>query len=458
MGTLASVVEAQGAPYDATVTPSEGTARRDIRNSLTVGVAIALFSIGSFAFYLVAGRALGPDAYGLAAALQNVIVVAAMPLIALQWATARLVASSTGDARRHAMASYRRLLIRASIVGVVVTIVAIGVTIGIGAAHAGTPVEPLCLTYVAILMFVPGVISLGTLQGEDRYTGFAASYASTGVLRAPILLPLLAIPLLDKVSSTVLSVAAATAIGAVIALWLTRRELRVTDAPDPDVWRGFTRALPPIVVGLTGIAVLANVDVVAAKLSLGGTAAGLFGAAAVIAKALMVIPAALTTVLLPRVAAREAEGKPTGSLLAAGILVMFLAGLLAIAVIYPFENTVIDIAFGAQYEGAAPLLIPFLGATTLLGALLILVNHHVGRGDHRFVWAVGGLAIVQLVLLTLFSATGNEIIAVDAIVAGLGLVIHEVIYFNSDDSMLRGAGAQFRTIARKLTNRGEDAA
>jgi hypothetical protein len=137
---------------------------------------------------------------------------------------------------------------------------------------------------------------------------------------------------------------------------------------------------------------------------------------------------------------------------------MVVAGALAMAICYPLEQPIIDIAFGSQFEGAAPLLIPFFGATTLLGALLILVNHHVARNDHRFVWAVGGLAVLQVMLLVFFSHSSQAIIIIDAAVAGVGLVIHEMIYFNTDESMLRGAGQQMAYVVRRITGRRQGTA
>jgi hypothetical protein len=153
----------------------------------------------------------------------------------------------------------------------------------------------------------------------------------------------------------------------------------------------------------------------------------------------------------------EAKGERTGSLLAAGIVAMLIAGLVAMLLAIPLAEPVMSIAFGSEYSSAATLLVPFIGATTLLGALLILVNHHVARSDHRFVWAVGGLAILQIVLLIFFSTSSEAIIAIDAIVGGVGLVVHELIYFNTDESMLRGAGAQFAAIVRRLRRRNQGA-
>jgi len=168
----------------------------------------------------------------------------------------------------------------------------------------------------------------------------------------------------------------------------------------------------------------------------------------------MLVPQALTVVLLPRVAEREARGSTTGPLLAAGVAVMFAAGIVAMLLAIPLEGWITTITFGSEFAPAADLLVPFLGATTLLGALLILVNHHIARSDHCFAWVVGGLAVVQVVLLAFFSTSAGAIIAVDATVAAIGLIVHEMLYFRTDESMLRGVARQARAVIDRTRTTG----
>lgn len=450
-------MNARDGPYHAPVPPDEQrTARQDVTSSLTVGASIAAWSIGAFVFYLIAGRALGPAQYGLAAALQSVIVVVAVPIIALQWSVARVVASGGPEAQAGAMGTYKRALARGTGLAAALAAIATVVVIAIASTGHDVPTAALVLTFAAIVLHVPLLVAEGALQGSHRYAGLAWSYAASGVLRAPLLVLLLVAPIGD-VNATVLAVALAVGIGAAWAVGLTRPGLRTATRPSATDWSDFTRPLPAIAIGLGGIAVLQNVDVIAAKLSLGGVDAGLFGAAAVLAKGLLVVPQALTIVLLPRVAEQEARGKPTGSFLAVGVLVMAVTGILAMAVAAVIEGPVMTIAFGSAFEGAASLLVPFLGATTMLGALLILVNHHVARSDHRFVWVVGALALVQITLLALFGHSAGMIITIDAAVAGVGLLIHEVIYAGTSESMISGAGTQAMNIIRRLrqSSKGE---
>ncbi len=428
--------------------------RGAVHSTAIVAACLAAWSIGAYVFYLLAGRLLGPEEYGLVAALQAVIVVLALPAVSLQWSIARSIASSDGTSQADTAATYRRAVVLGSIASVILAAIATAATVALGSANPGIPVGPLVATYWSATPLVPLVLGMGALQGRHRYWGFAWSYGSTGVLRAPFLLLLLAIPLIGGVEATSLATGIPYLIGAAMALWLTRELLTRRARPSREAWRSFARVLGVSAIGLGGIAVLTNVDVVAAKIGIGGDEAGYFGAAAIIAKALMLVPQALTVVLLPRVAEREARGSTTGPLLAAGVAVMFAAGIVAMLLAIPLEGWITTITFGSEFAPAADLLVPFLGATTLLGALLILVNHHIARSDHRFAWVVGGLAVVQVVLLAFFSTSAGAIIAVDATVAAIGLIVHEMLYFRTDESMLRGVARQARAVLNRTRTTG----
>ena len=451
-GPLYDGAVTQAVPTRAPRTPAPGA----MRSGVVIATSLAAWSIGAYVFYLLAGRLLGPAEYGLAAALQAVIVVVALPMTALQWSSARVVAASRSDS--DAAAVYRRTLVTSTLYACALAAAATVVTIFVAARSNGIPIGPLVAMYWSLVPVVPLFVAIGVLQGQHRYAAFGWSYGLTGVLRPILLLPLIAAPVLTHVESTVVATGIPCAIGAGLAVWLTRSMLRSRGRPSTEAWRSFRLGLGAATIGLAGIAILTNVDVVAAKLALGGDEAGYFGAAAIIAKALMLVPQALTVVLLPRVAERQQRGQATGSLLAVGVLAIAAAGLLAMALAVPLEGPIVTITFGTAFEPAAALVVPFFGATTLLGALLILVNHHVARNDHRFAWAVGALAIVQVILLVLFGTSAGAIIAIDAIVAGAGLVIHEVMYLQTDESMLMGAGRQARSVLRRIRARPEDAA
>ena len=104
----------------------------------------------------------------------------------------------------------------------------------------------------------------------------------------------------------------------------------------------------------------------------------------------------------------------------------------------PLGEPITRIAYGAEYLPGADLLAPLVAASTLLGLAIVLVTHHAARRDHRFVWAVAIVAVLQLVLLLLLGNSAAAIIWVDVASGVAVLVVHEVIHGRDRDGIVRG--------------------
>lgn len=407
-----------------------------------VGVSLVVWAIGSYAYFLIAGRVVGPATYGLVSALIGVLTLISWPCTALQWSAARTLASAPAD-RSDAMAAYRRALLRSWVVAI--GLGAAGV-IAVVIAHQFSDVVPtwaLVATCVSAIPILPFFVAIGALQGESRYAGYGVSWALTGVLRAPAMFPFLAIAA-GSATAVVLGSGVAVLIGLLLAMWLTRDDLRVSRTPSRATWERFTSGLGATVVGLIGFASLVSLGVVVAKLRLPADDAGYYGAANTLGRAVLMIPQAVAIVLLPRVARRRSGDLPTGALLAIGAVATLAIGIAGAVFVEFLGVPLIGLTFGSAFEPAATLLPQILAASTLIGVLFILVNHHAARGDHRFAWALAVVAAVHLLLLVALGMSANAIIAIDAVAAALGVAVHEVIYRGTGDSLIRGLGALMR--------------
>jgi O-antigen/teichoic acid export membrane protein len=398
--------------------------------------ALVAWNVGNYAFFLIAGRVLGPDEFGLAAALLAVTVIVSVPGNALQYGVARSVAAPVGVTEGVPSAVYRRAWFASLWIAPAVGVLAAAGILIVLAVDRDAPVGPLLLTVAAVVPMAALFLSLGQLQGERRYRGYAITFSLWGLPRPVLLVPLAAAGLgvSAAVGATALSIAIAAGVGAA----LTAASLAGGPAPDPADWRVFTRSLPPVVVGLAGVACLTNLDVVAARLALSPDDAGYYGAEAVLGKAIIVIPQALAIVLLPRVAERRAAGGDTGRQLALASLVTIVVGGVTALLCIPLGETVTRIAFGEEYVPGAGLLAPLVASSTLLGLALLLVSHHTARSDHRFVWSVGGIVVLQVVLLSILNGSGGQIVAANAIAGAAVLVAHEAIHGREDDGLVRG--------------------
>ena len=119
--------------------------------SIAVGVGIAGWSIFNFVFFILAGNLLGPEKYGLVAALLAVVVTAFIPMSALQAGAARPFAVGSEEAP----ALYRRALVRVTGGIFVALIIAIGVLGIIRLIHPTIPFVLLLLAMIAIVPMAP---------------------------------------------------------------------------------------------------------------------------------------------------------------------------------------------------------------------------------------------------------------------------------------------------------------
>lgn len=398
--------------------------------------ALVAWNLGNYIFFLAAGRFLGPEDFGLAAALLAVTVIASVPGNALQYGIARSVAAPMEPVDGVPSAVYRRAWRRSLTIAAGLGAVGAAGIVAVGAFADGAPVGPLLLTLCVILPMGPLFLSLGQLQGEQRYRDYAVTFALWGVPRPIVLLPLglLGLGVYAALGATVAALVIAAAAGAM----LTAPRLAGPLPGTGHDWRAFTASLPAVVAGLSGVAFLTNLDVVAAKLALDADDAGYYGAQAVLGKAVIVVPQALSIVLLPRIAARRAEGGDTGRILALAVVITISVGGAVALLCLPLADLITRIAFGSDYLPGSGLLAPLVAASTLLGLAIVLVAHHSARADHRFVWAVGGVAALQVVMLILLHDTGGQIVLVNLLAGIAVLVVHEAIHGRSTDGIARG--------------------
>jgi O-antigen/teichoic acid export membrane protein len=204
-----------------------------------------------------------------------------------------------------------------------------------------------------------------------------------------------------------------------------------------------------MVVGLSGLGLITNLDVIAAKLSFGANSAGQFAAAATLAKSVFLIPQAVSFVLLPRVAAWSAASGDTGMLMAVGLAATLVAGGLASLVIWSIAEPLLRVTYGSGFTGSAELLGAYAAASTLLGALIVVINHHLGRGADGFVWATGVLAVADAALLLAFHSSQWSIVAVDAVVGVSGLVLHECMFIGTRHAIIPAASRAIRQVRQR---------
>jgi O-antigen/teichoic acid export membrane protein len=165
-----------------------------------------------------------------------------------------------------------------------------------------------------------------------------------------------------------------------------------------DLWTHVRRAWAPI-AGLIVIAVLQNIDIIAAKHQFTKNVASSYGATAVAAKVLIWVAIGAGFYLVPEVARRRSEGEDTRPVLVRALAIVMACAVPALLIFAFGARPLLRAAFGAKRLGAVDSLLPLGIAFTVLAATYLAIQYMLALKRTWFLVALGAVAVAEPVLL-----------------------------------------------------------
>ena len=378
-------------------------------HTLLVAAALGIAQVAAYAVSVVAARALGPDGFGILAALLGILLIGSVLAMGIQAVAARRLVQVESSQR----AGAARSMLRDGLIG------------GGAVALATLAISPLLVWllrldgWASLLLAAAAFIPLtwagaqyGVAQGRESYRRLAAVYALVGLGRG--IGGVVGALATGSVLGTMAGLALGTALGALIG--------RIVVAPLASAPRerleGFFAESAHATHALLALFVLTNVDVLLARALLDAEQAGIYGVGAVIAKVAFWLPQFVSVVAFPRFAdARRGRATVVSLLAVAGI------GLLVVAGTAVMPGLVVAFVGGAAYSSLVPIawLFAALGATFALAQALLLTR--LAIDDRRAVIAVWGAAALLVASATLILPRTVEGLATSALIAGAALAV-----------------------------------
>ncbi len=200
------------------------------------------------------------------------------------------------------------------------------------------------------------------------------------------------------------------AMGVYCSVQLRRYEQRTLGLPETDplskaaleLWTHVRQAWAPI-AGLIVIAVLQNIDIIAAKHRFTATKdlASSYAATAVAAKVLIWVAIGAGFYLVPEVSRRRAEGKDTRPVLAAALGIILVCAVPVLAIFAVAAKPLLRIAFGPHRLEASDSLLVLGVAFTVLSATYLAIQYMLALKRTWFLVFVGAVAIAEPIILLL---------------------------------------------------------
>jgi O-antigen/teichoic acid export membrane protein len=381
---------------------------------------MAVANGSNYAFNLVMAAMLGPAGYGALGALLALVLVGSVPGLALQAVVARRTAllERGGSApARGPWPETRRLVVWAGLAFGALVVLAAPALDAFLHLNSTLPVLwlAIALAPTPLLFAVQGL-----LQGRERFATLAAVMVIGALVKLAAGLLLVASGL--GVSGALAGVAAGAALAAAAGLRLAappshRGVLARRDRPGRAAALDLGREVGSATVGLLGLFLLANLDVLLARHYLDPAASGLYALGAVVAKIAFWAPQFVLTVVFTRLVVASDPRRLLGrsAVLVAGfggLLTAGLAGAARLGLAVPL--------LGRSYTDAAGLLPLFALLGTGLALTQLLLFEGIATRDRRMGRAIAVALVAETALVAVLHDSAGQIVAVTlAVVAAL---------------------------------------
>ncbi|HYL07997.1 MAG TPA: oligosaccharide flippase family protein [Candidatus Udaeobacter sp.] len=391
---------------------------RLVRQNLILFFGGLVAGIGGFVYHAIAARILGPAVYGEVGTLIAVYSVGTGPALIIIAVLARYSAmlSTRGDpAVRSLLKRTTRLIaIPCLLLILLTTLFARPIA---QFEHLGSALPVLILAFSVALIWQVA-IPRGILQGLQRFTPLSINLSLELVVRTA------AVYLLLKagyaVSGSMLAVFLGLAVVFVLGIYSLRDHLLGNEA------RVRLRAMASFsvtaAVGIIGIQILYNQDVILAKHYLNSYDAGIYVGLNKIGTILYFLTISVSQVLFPRVVEAVAKEQNPGRILLYSAGILCALGACALLVFLVLPGLVVNVLFGPSFKAAIPLVFP----VGLIGLALsldnLLVQFFMAVHDRVFMPILALGVVSEGILILLFHARVGQVV-LDVLAALAALLV-----------------------------------
>jgi O-antigen/teichoic acid export membrane protein len=293
-----------------------------------------------------------------------------------------------------------------------------------------TTTLPTLLLAIGVFIALVSPIGQGPLQGLQRFTSFGLLSVGNFILKLSLGVGLVFLGY--GVSGAIGGAVIGLAFSAGLSFILVRKYLLKPGnaVESKEIW---WFALPAM-IGVLCFTILTNVDVIFASILLPKDQANIYAPASMLAKIILFLPGAVSSVMFPKMAKAHAEKSETAHILKTAFgMTLFLSGLVALAYVF-FPDLIVSVLIpGNIYRDFIPELLPPLGiAMVFLGLANLFMLYGLATDGHAYIVIMGLSVLVLVALVGGVVAVGiiftPMILSLIMVATGLFIVIMSAIY------------------------------
>jgi len=386
--------------------------------------SILLVNGGNYLYNLILGRLLGPEAYADAALLVTLLLVLSFLGMTFQLATTKFAVLFSGkDWENFRNRTYKQAIFVGMLIGAILVYFAKDFQV---LFQTKTPYMFVVLGF-GIPMYFFMCVNRGTFQGHHQFNMLSVTYQTEMWSRLLITLSFLLFSPWEPAITVALGIALSFLFGLI-----------------PSDFNGISLASPSLLSSkhtkhvnkfilltlcyeITQI-IINNSDVLMVKHYFEPFEAGLYASLALIGRVVYFVAWMFVMLLLPNVVQKAKDGIPTAPILFKYVGYVTILSLAIIASCYLFPELIIRLMFGEAYLTMSGLLWQYAVATSLFAIGNIFAYYFLSLDHYVPVIISGILGVTQIVLISFFHSTLEQVVQVQIMVMIL-LLISQILYF-----------------------------
>jgi O-antigen/teichoic acid export membrane protein len=379
-------------------------------------VAISMVGMGlNFLFTVVMTRGLGPYNYGVFETLLKVLTILAVPCSVIQLTITRYLAQYSAKNEQDKI----RVLLRTALVYTIEIGCIGGVVLFFGRniiLHIlNIQLDSVMPMFILALLFAFGwvlPVLRGGLQGLQKFPMLGLNIFSDASVR--LITGIIFVYCGYQVAGAVGASLVVVILGSILSIIPLSKYIKRPEHQETQIQlKGIYLYAIPVLLYFYGKELFASLDIFVVSRYLTDWR-GVYAAGSVVGSAFWTLPAAIITVMFPKVAHTHAKKESPLHLIQKSLLFSGLLCIIGIAVCFIMPGLVIKILYGTQYPIATmtSLLKWFSICVTPFALGNVLLNYHLAKADYECIYILIGGVILHGLLFWLFHQTVYQVLSI----------------------------------------------
>ncbi len=393
-----------------------------------VFVGSLIVGFGNYLFQIIMGRMLGPEDFGLLAALLSITLILAVPTQTINHVVSKTVADLTGKNQKNKIFSFLKQIIKkASFYGVFLSIVFLLFSSQVKKLLNLDSIAPLIVLsgYFLFSFLVP--VGLGFMRGLQQFVRL--SFSQIVMVFSKLLIGVFLVKIGLGILGAMIAIPLASVIFIIMVYaWFSRRDVLKNEETNID-WKSLFSYMKPVFIVSLCLVFIYNIDVLFAKHFLDQKNAGLYAGLVLFGKIIFFATSSVPVVLFPIAAKNKIMRISNLKVFKIALLVVsFVSGVITL-VYFLFPDRIINLILGAEYISIQPLLWKIAVVFTVYSIINLISLFALSIRKTNFTYVLVGSVVLEVLLLLNFHDNISQILNVYLISVVFSLLLLILHFF-----------------------------